>query len=558
MKYALLSVFDKTGIVDFAKNIADLGYKIISTGGTAKHLQENGVQIIPIQEITGNPESFDGRMKTISFQIESGIIFDRSNPSHVEQAKQLDIKPIDIVVNNLYPFEKEQTVENIDVGGPTMIRAAAKNFKSVIVIVDPGDYKKVSNVLRHPDSSPVILASEERTRPEFDSGVALLPRMTIEFRQELAAKAFAHLSLYDSQIATFLGKEQFPKEITIPGRKVMDLRYGENPYQNAALYLQPNAKSPFEHLEKLWGRDLSLINLTDINAGIASVSLFDPKKDGYAAVVIKHNNPCGIALGSTPKDALTRAIEADAESAFGGIIVLNGELDEKTAHVVAQFKDEKQGNIDIIAAPKIHKDALSLLSTIRKSMGVYTFGHSGSSPVILGSSATPESDSGQARMTKAPQNDGLDIKFVQGGFILQTTDDVLGGFDKWEVVTKAKPTEEQMEQIKLAWKFISRIKSNAVIVVDKGKPMTRGIGTGQTSRVRATKIALDQAGERAIGAILASDSFFPFGDSVELAAKFGITAIVQQGDSINDKASIDAADKARIAMVFTHRRAFWH
>ncbi|MBI2430452.1 MAG: bifunctional phosphoribosylaminoimidazolecarboxamide formyltransferase/IMP cyclohydrolase [Candidatus Levybacteria bacterium] len=501
-KYALISVFDKTGIVDFAKQIANLGYKIISTGGTAKHLTENGVQIIPIQEITGNPESFDGRMKTISFQIESGILFDRSNPKHVKETKKLRIKPIDIVICNLYPFEKEQTIENIDVGGPTMIRAAAKNYEHVIVVVNPDDYGQVANVLK---------------------------KMPFELRKELAAKAFAHLSLYDSLIAKFLEKDLFPKEVTLPGRKVMDLRYGENPHQKAAFYLSPNTNSPLKNLRKLAGRGLSLVNLTDINAGIASVRLFSEA----ASVVIKHNNPAGIALGDSPKEALQRAIEADAESAFGGIIVLNVAVDKKAAAVVAAFKDERHGNIDIIAAPSIHKDALSLLKKVRKSMGIYEFED-------IPSKAAP-----------------LEAKFADGGFILQTADDV-SGFEDWETVTQKKPTEQQLKQTQLAWKFISRIKSNAVIVVDKDLPMTRGIGTGQTSRVRATKIALEQAGKYAKGSILASDSFFPFADSVELAAKYGITCIVQQGGSINDKASIDAANKAGVVMLFTHRRAFWH
>lgn len=502
-KYALISVFDKTGIADFAKQIADLGYKIISTGGTAKHLKENGVQIIPIQDITGNPESFDGRIKTISFQIESGILFDRSSPSHIKQAKELQIKPIDIVVCNLYPFEKEQTIENIDVGGPTMIRAAAKNYEHVVIVVDPDDYEQVAHVLK---------------------------KMPFELRKELAAKAFAHLSLYDSPLAKFLGKDLFPKEVTLPGRKIIDLRYGENPHQQAAFYLQPNTNSPLKNLKRLAGRELSLVNLTDINAGLASVRLFNEP----AAVVIKHNNPAGIALGMTAKEATKRAIEADAESAFGGIIVLNTPFDEDTASVVAAFKDEKHGNIDIVAAPTISDSALSILTNLRKSMGIYTFGDI---PSLQSS---------------------FDIKFVDGGFILQTSDDVLQGFGKWEVVTEKKPTEDQIKQMQLAWKFISRIRSNAVIVVDKQLPMTRGIGTGQTSRVRATKIALEQAGEYTKGAIMASDSFFPFADSVELAANKGISAIVQQGGSVNDQASIDAANKAGIIMVFTHCRAFWH
>ncbi|HSX40057.1 MAG TPA: bifunctional phosphoribosylaminoimidazolecarboxamide formyltransferase/IMP cyclohydrolase, partial [Candidatus Saccharimonadales bacterium] len=300
-KYALLSVFDKTGIVELAKTLQSLGYKIISTGGTAKILTQNHISVTPIQEITGNPESFDGRMKTISFQIESGILFDRNNKKHVGEAKKLKIKPIDIVVCNLYPFEQtivkqnvklDEAIENIDVGGPTMIRAAAKNFKDVIVLTDPKDYEVLS---------------------------AKLQGISLEERQKLAAKAFSHLSFYDSQIAKYFGDELFPNEITVPGRKAYDLRYGENPHQKAALYFLPNSKSPLANLEKKWGRDLSFINLTDINAGLEVVKLFTEP----AAVIIKHNSPCGIALGSNSKQALERAIASDPESAFGGIVVLN-------------------------------------------------------------------------------------------------------------------------------------------------------------------------------------------------------------------------------------------
>jgi len=297
-QYALLSVFDKTGIVDLAKQLTSLGYQVISTGGTAKVLAENGLLFTPVQEITGNPECFDGRMKTISFQIESGILYDHANPTHCQQAKELKICPIKIVICNLYPFEKtiqnpkvsfKEAIENIDVGGLTMIRAAAKNFLNVLVVVDPKDYPKFCSVLK--DGKP-----------------------SLTFHQKLAAKAFGHLSFYDSQIARFFSKKAFPKELTIPGRKVLHLRYGENPHQKAAFYLEPNTSSPLKNLQRISGRELSLVNLTDINAGLQSLQLFSTP----AAVVIKHNSPCGIALGKTPSQALDRAIKADPESAFGG------------------------------------------------------------------------------------------------------------------------------------------------------------------------------------------------------------------------------------------------
>ncbi len=512
IKYALLSVFDKTGIIELAGKLHELGYKIISTGGTAKILIEDKIPVISISEITGNPESFDGRMKTISFQIEGGILYDRTNPVHVKEARELNIKPIDIVVCNLYPFEQKQTIENIDVGGPTMIRSAAKNFKNVLVIIDPNDYQMVIDYLyRHPERSDI--------------------------RKELAAKAFNHLSFYDSQIASFLSTDFFPNEITIPGRKSKDLRYGENPHQKASVYFSPNTNSPLLNLKKLWGRDLSLTNFTDINAGLEAVKLFKEP----SAVVIKHNSPCGIALGKNPSEALKRAIEGDSESAFGGVIVVNSKMDLKTAKEIVKFKDERKANIDIVAVPEIDKKALELLTLVRKSMGIYIFGKFRNSKFEIRNSHL------------------MNVKWVDGGFIIQTADmDIEKSFKDWKVVTKNKPSAKQISQMKVAWKFISRIRSNAIIIVDKNLPMTRGIGSGQTSRVRSVKIALEQAGKWTKGGILASDSFFPFPDSVKLAAEHGITAIVQQGGSLNDKLSIEEADKAGIAMVFTNRRAFWH
>ncbi|MBP9716445.1 MAG: bifunctional phosphoribosylaminoimidazolecarboxamide formyltransferase/IMP cyclohydrolase [Candidatus Levybacteria bacterium] len=515
-KYALISVFDKTGIVEFAKSLVNLNYKIISTGGTAKALLDEGIKIIPIQEITGNPESFDGRMKTISFQIESGILYDRKNPKHIKEAKKLKIKSIDIVVCNLYPFEKtvsdpkvtlKDAIENIDVGGPTMIRAAAKNNKNVLVITDPMDYQNISELL---------------SQNKIDEKVRL----------NLSAKAFRHLSFYDSQIANYLefGKGNFINEIAIPGRKVIDLRYGDNPHQKAAVYIEPNTNSPLSKLEKITGRDLSATNFTDISSGLESVRIFKEP----AAVVIKHNSPSGIALANSASEALKRAVAADPESAFGGVIVLNEPIDLKTAKTFADFKEENGVLIDIIAAPSVKADAVEFIKQIRKSTGVYVFG----------------------KIPKKRSNN-KHLRFFDGGFVMQDFDDNLS-FKDWKVVTKSKPTSSQMKQMKIAWSFIGRIRSNTILVIDKNLPMTRGIGSGQTSRVRATKIALEQAGKNVNGGILASDSFFPFDDSVKLAVKAGISAIVQQGGSVNDQASINEANKAGIPMVFTGQRKFWH
>ena len=516
-KYALLSVSDKTEITDFASVLDSLGYRIISTGGTAKALTDAGINVIPIQEITGNPESFDGRMKTISFQVEGGILFDRKNPKHRREAKELKVPNIEIVVANLYPFERtvgnpdvtmDQAVESIDVGGPTMVRAAAKNHKNVLVVVDPNDCDAVAEALRK-------------------------GKVDYEMRRRLAAKAFAHLSFYDAQIARFLRREQFPQEIAIPGRKVpFPLRYGENPHQKAEAYFEPNTNSPLRNLQKITGRELSYVNLTDIAAGLESVRIFDEP----CAVVIKHNSPSGIALGNSISEALVRAIDADPESAFGGVIVLNRSIDVKTAQRFVSFKESAGVLIDIVAAPDITDKVSEIVHAVRKSTGIYTFGE-----------------------IPKKRSNPVHIRFFDGGFVLQDWDDnAEASFDKWKVAGKYKPSKKQLEQMVLSWKFIGRIHSNTVIILDRTLPMTRGIGSGQTSRVRSTRIALEQAGEHAKGAILASDSFFPFGDSVRLAAKFGIGAIVEQGGSTRDQESIDAANEAGIPIVFTGERKFWH
>lgn len=514
-KFALISVFDKTGVADFARVISSLGYKIISTGGTAKVLTEVGIKVIPIQNVTGNPEAFDGRMKTISFQVESGILFDRTNLLHIQQAKKLGIKPIDIVVCNLYPFEQtvgkvgitlDEAIEQIDVGGPTMVRSAAKNHKNVLVVTDPNDYNKISEALQTGNITPVL-------------------------RRELAAKAFGHLSFYDAQVARYLNRGKFPQEIAIPGRLAFKLRYGENPHQEGVVYIEPNTDSPLSKLQQLSGKEPSATNITDVAAGIESVRLFKEP----CAVVIKHNSPCGIALGKDIKEALIRAVTADPLSAFGGVVVLNSPLDLITAKRFAKFKENKV-QVDVIAAPKITPDAVDFLKNVRKSTGLYSFG-------------------------KLPRHraNSKQIKSFYGGFIIQDWDDKQEkGFKEWKIVTSRKLSSKQIKLGQFGWKTSTRIRSNTVIVVDKKIPMTRGIGSGQTSRVGSAKIALEHAGRYAKGAILVSDSFFPFDDCVKLAHKYGIAAIIQQGGSINDKASIDAANKARVAMTFTGKRAFWH
>ncbi|MBI2039758.1 bifunctional phosphoribosylaminoimidazolecarboxamide formyltransferase/IMP cyclohydrolase [Candidatus Microgenomates bacterium] len=507
-KYALLSVYDKTGIVDFAKVLVKNGYSIISTEGTYEALKEGGVDVTPIDEITGNPRnSFDGRMKTISFQIESGILFDRKNPKHRDEAQELKVPQIDIVVCNLYPFEEKPSVENIDVGGPTMIRAAAKNYENVIVVVSPEDYVMVADVLEN-------------------------GRVTNELRKELAAKAFYYLSFYDSQIGNHFSNEKFPKEVTIPLRKTNILRYGENPHQDGALYLMPKTNSPLAKLKHLWGRELSGTNIGDIYSGLETVRQFKET----AACVIKHLSPCGIATGKDAQEALERAVKADPVSAFGGVMVINRPMDVSAAKVIATFKNEKMGNVDIVAVPQISDEALELLKKVRKSMGVYTFGE------------IPKT-----------RSEKWDLKYFAGAILLQDFDDNLEkSFKDWKVVTKKEPTDKQMDLMRFGFKAVRAVRSNAVIVIDKELPQTRGIGSGQTSRIGATKIALEQAKDFAKGGILISDSFFPFDDSVKLAGEYGIGAILEQGGSLNDQASIKAADELGIPMVFSERRAFRH
>ena len=523
--YALLSVSDKEGIVELAKELKALGFSLISTGGTAKLLKESRIEVTPIEEITGNPEMLDGRIKTISMQIEGSILADRTNPKHVKQAEKFGLINISIVVCNLYPFEQKNEVENIDVGGPTMLRSAAKNYINVLPVCDPEDYKSVLEYLR------------------LKNGDSRLDDKDENLRVELAAKTFEHLSFYDAQIARYFRQKsqvarveslenKYPEELTIPGRRVKILRYGENPHQSAALYLTPNANSPFENIQHIAGRELSMMNVTDINAGLEAVRIFDEP----AAVVIKHNTPCGIALGSTPAEALQRAIAADPESAFGGVVVMNKAFDRAAAEIVTSFKDERRGLFDIVAAPGIEEDAQEILKGVRKSMGVY---------VLNGISK--------------PRKEDMVIKEIIGGFTYQSADaDVRIARSGWQIVTKKKPTKEQLKQMEIAWMFIRRMRSNTVIIMDKNLPQTTGIGTGQTSRYRAAIMAIDLAKEKAEGAVLASDAFFPFDDVVTLAAKNKIGAIVQSGGSINDKASIEAADKAGIPMVFTNERTFWH
>ncbi|MSQ12749.1 MAG: bifunctional phosphoribosylaminoimidazolecarboxamide formyltransferase/IMP cyclohydrolase [Dehalococcoidia bacterium] len=517
---ALLSVYDKIGLVEFARKLVDAGVELVSTGGTHAALAQAGLSVRQVSDVTGSPEILDGRVKTLHPAIHGGLLARRDVPAHVAELQRQGIATIDLVAVNLYPFEAtvgkpgvtlDDALENIDIGGPTMLRSAAKNFPSVTVVCDPEDYDRVAEQLRSGGPS-------------------------LEERRKLAAKAFQHVAFYDTIVAGYLRGDdavEFPEELTLAYRRVQPLRYGENPHQKGAFYAEPRVVySSLALGARVLGQDLSLCNVNDLSAALETVREF---LDRPAAVVIKHATPSGFAFGATLDEALEKAIHADATSAFGGIIGLNRPLDMATARVVERFKDQESSNIDAIVAPGASEEVLSLLRHTRRRMVVYT---------------VPD-------LQPLPKQ-SINLKHVPGGLLYQEANVRPIRSQEWKVVSKATPTPQQLRAMQDAWGLLRHIRSNTILVWDGVKGVTLGIGSGQVSRVGAAKLALEQAGERARGTVLASDSFFPFPDSVELAARAGIAAIVQQGGSINDKASIDAADAADMVMVLTGERAFWH
>lgn len=512
-KRALLSVSDKTGIVEFAKGLTELGFEIISTGGTAKALKEAGLSVIGVSDITGFPECLDGRVKTLHPKIHAGILAMRSNPEHVKQLEELGVDTIDVVAINLYPFRQtiakegvvfEEAIENIDIGGPTMIRAAAKNYQDVAVVVDPSDYEK-------------ILAEYKA-----DGAVSL------ETKLDLAYKVFEHTASYDTLISTYLrnqiGKELFPKTLSLTYEKVQDMRYGENPHQAAVFYKElGNIDGTLAAAKQLHGKELSYNNINDANGALELVKEFDEP----AVVACKHANPCGVGTGSTILEAYIRAYEGDPVSIFGGIIAANREIDEATATEINKIF------IEIVIAPSFTQGAIDVL-TKKKNIRLLEL------PSIA---------------VKRGKNE-FDMKRVMGGLLVQQRDNELYNEEDWQVVTESAPTEKEIEDLKFAWKVVKHAKSNGIAIA-KDK-MSLGVGPGQTNRIVPTHVAIDYAGDRAKGAVLASDAFFPFPDCVEAAAKAGIRAIIQPGGSLNDQASIDAANKHGIAMIFCGMRHFKH
>jgi len=511
---ALISVSDKRGIVAFAQGLVDLGYDIISTGGTLSLLQKNNVPVTPVDAVTGFPEMLDGRVKTLHPKIHGGLLALRNNPEHVATCKAHDITFIDLVVVNLYPFEKtisnpnvhlEDAIENIDIGGPSMLRSGAKNYQSVGIIVDPDQYE-------------ALLAEMKQ-----NAGT-----LSLKTKEKLAAKVFAHTSHYDGMIAQFLAKQfeeseatsSFPQTVQPRLTKNAELRYGENPHQKAAFYILEGVNG-FGELKQLHGKELSYNNIVDLEAAVLLVK----ETEKPAAVIIKHTNPCGAAIGDSLLAAYKKAYDADPVSAFGSIIGLNKTVDKATATEIAKTF------VEAVIAPGFDADALTLLQekAAIRLMVLDPFNFVEDRPVF---------------------------KYVHGGFLLQSPDTVSVQKEQLQTVTKTAPTPKQIEELLFAFSIVKYVKSNAIVVVKDGQVV--GVGAGQMSRVEAVEIALKKAGEKAKGAVLASDAFFPFKDSVELAAAAGISAIIQPGGSKRDQESIETSDANGISMVMTGIRHFRH
>ena len=511
MKRALISVSDKTNVVEFAKELSNLGYEIISTGGTKKALEEANVQTISIEDVTGFPEILDGRVKTLNPYVHGGLLARRDKEEHMETIKKHNIKPIDLVCVNLYPFKKtveknaslEETIENIDIGGPSMLRSAAKNYNSVTVVVDSADYSKIiEEIKEHGDT-------------------------TIETRTYLAAKVYRTTANYDAMISAYFAKltgEEFPEKLSLTYEKEASLRYGENPHQNAALYKGPYTSYSIVHGKQLQGKELSYNNIQDGNACLNILKEFNEP----CAVGLKHMNPCGVATSTDILSAWDKAYNADSVSIYGGIVAFNREVSKELAQDII----DKKVFLEIIMAPSYSEEALKLLSK-KKNCRV----------MII----------------------DMDSKFVDkkmaitvnGGLLYQDLDLEIYNEEDLKVVTKKSPTEEEMKDLLFAMKCVKHVKSNAILVAKN--ETTLGVGAGQMNRVGAARIALELA--KASGAksmVLASDAFFPFDDTITLASEYGVTAVIQPGGSIRDEDSIKKADELGIAMVFTGMRHFKH
>ena len=504
-KQALISVSDKHGVEDFAKELIQHGYQIISTGATYDLLKPLGA--VYISEVTSFPEILDGRVKTLHPSIHGGILAVRDNQAHINTLTELSINPIDLVVVNLYPFKatiqkpdttEAKAIENIDIGGPAMIRSAAKNHAHVAVVVDPLDYDKILEELTAGDIS-------------------------LDTKKTLAAKAFRHTAAYDALIASYLTKDPYPENLTLTYEKKQTLRYGENPHQQAALYSTAIHTNSIVTATQLHGKELSYINIGDADAALELVKEFDTP----AVVAVKHYCPCGVGIGDTINDAYDRAYEADPVSIFGGIVAFNREVNEYCANKM------KEIFLEIIIAPSFTEGALKIL-TKKKNLRLLQ--------VSLENTQTATSDQ--------------HIVSINGGLLIQEKDRHGWADINLSIPTKRKPTEDELKAAKFAWTVIKYVKSNGILIAREN--VTVGIGPGQTNRVGAAKIAIAGAGQRAKGAVLASDAMFPMPDTVEEAAKAGISTIIQTGGSLRDQDSIDACDKHNIAMIMTGVRHFKH
>ena len=509
---ALLSVYDKAGVVELAAGLRRAGFDLVSTGGTYNALVDAGQPAQQVSDLTGFPEILDGRVKTLHPKIHAGLLARRDVPDHISQLAERDIDAIDLVAVNLYPFVQtvgrvgatlEDALENIDIGGPTMIRAAAKNFPSVIVLVDPADYDWVGERLAE--------------------GGGAAAAITLVERQALARKAFQHVALYDTAIASYLGagNEALAEEVTLGLTRLGGLRYGENPHQTAALYADPLSVGGIVRARQLHGIDMSFVNILDADAAWRVVSDFAQP----SAVLVKHTSPCGLAAHDDQPTAYRRAFEGDSVSAYGGIVGFNRTLTEATAKAMRGVL------FDIIVAPDFEPGALEILRKRRRTR-------------VL-----------QVSRSNGP-TENLDVRKVSGGALLQAADDVCEDPDSWEVKTERKPTTDELGDLAFAWKAAKHIKSNAIVLAKDGTLV--GMGAGQPNRVTSVHLALRIAGDKATGSVLASDAFFPFADNIEMAGAGGVTAIAQPGGSIRDEEAIDAANRLGMAMVFTGMRHFRH
>ncbi len=512
---ALISVSDKRGVKEFALALAQLGYDIYSTGGTQRHLLETGLPVHSISYLTGFPEILGGRVKTLHPFVHAGILARRDLPQHMEELRQNDIPAIDLVCVNLYPFAEtasrpgvplEEVLEQIDIGGPALIRAAAKNFPHVLVVVDPEDYEPLLDMLREGE-------------------------VPLSVRRRLAAKAFQHVAAYDTLIAQYLREEEpFPSQLTLALEKAQDLRYGENPHQRAALYrlLSLGARGGIASARQLHGRELSYNNILDADAAWQTVCDFQEP----TVAIIKHASPCGLASRPHLAEAFRLAFQGDPVSAFGGIVAVNRPLDLALAQAIREARHPTSGQrlfLEVIVAPAYQEEALALL---KKSPNL------------------------RLLQVDSPPADPFTYRHVAGGLLVQEPDRYPDDQIEMQVVTRRAPTQEERADLLFAWKACKHVRSNAIVVA-KERALW-GVGAGQPNRVQSVRLAVEGAGERARGAVLASDAFFPFPDAVEEAARAGITAIVQPGGSVRDEEVIRAADALGLAMVFTGIRHFRH